>query len=89
MKIKVIGIKEVDYFSKKKNEQVTGREVHYEDIGTQRNGLTGHQVGTVYIGSKNPAYKFFLEVGGTYTIYLDGYAVDYLAPYDGEDEFDM
>lgn len=89
MKIKVIGIKEVDYFSKKKNEQVRGREVHYADIGSQRTGLTGHTVGTVYIGSQNPGFHFPLEVDGTYTMYLDGYAVDYLAPYDGEDEFDM
>lgn len=79
MKIKVVGIKKVDYFSKKKNRQVTGTEIHYVDLGTQRSGLEGHQVGTQYIGSDNPCAAVPISLGGIYTMYLNGYAVDYLA----------
>ena len=78
MKIKVVGIKTVDYFSKSKNRQITGKEIHYIDVGTERDGLTGHQVGTQYLGSDNPCSVIPVEVGGTYTMYLNGYSVDYL-----------
>lgn len=81
MKIKVVGIKTVDYFSKKKNKQVTGKEIHFIDLGTQRNGLDGYQVGTQYIGSDNPCSIVPLKVNGTYTMYLNGYSVDYLADF--------
>lgn len=83
MKIKVIGIKNVDYFSKAKNRQITGKEIHYEDIGTQRNGLDGHQVGTQYIGADNPCAVVPVEVGKEYTMYLNGYSVDYLGEFKG------
>lgn len=84
MKIKVVGIKNVDYFSNKKNRQVTGKEIHYVDLGTQRSGLDGHQVGTQYIGSDNPCAAVPITLGGTYTMYLNGYSVDYLAEDNGK-----
>lgn len=82
MKIKVVGLKKIDYFSKKKNKQVTGCELHYIDVGTQRQGLDGYQVGTQYIGSENPCYIVPIVVGKKYTMYLNGYSVDYLAELD-------
>lgn len=81
MKIKVVGIKKVDYFSKKKEKQVVGKELHYVDLGTQREGLDGCQVSTQYIGAENPCYAVPVKVNGVYTMYLNGYSVDYLAEF--------
>lgn len=78
MKIKVVGIESLDYFSKKRNRQVVGKTIHYVDMGTKRERLIGYMVGNQFIGADNQCYSVPLTVGGTYTMYLNGYNVDYL-----------
>ncbi len=80
MKIKVVGIERLDYFSRKRNRQVVGETIHYVDIGTQRERLDGYMVGTQFISADNRCYGVPLTVGATYTMYLNGYNVDYLRP---------
>lgn len=85
MKIQVVGYKKVDYFSTKSQKQVTGKEIHFLHVDYLHDNLTGNVVGTQFISKDSPVYDLPLEIGGYYTMYKDGYKVDYFAPY--VDEF--
>lgn len=76
MKIKVVGVREVSY-TNKQGQPVIGRELSYINLSTEREGLTGYEVGSQFIRNDAKAYQVPVEVGAEYTMYKDGYRVDY------------
>lgn len=86
MRIKVVGVESVNYFSKKRNRQVVGKSLHYVDLGTKRENLTGYKTGDVFISDGTQVSEVPVRVGAVYTMYMNGYDVDYLAEEDLTDE---
>lgn len=80
MKIKIVGIREISYTSKKTNQPVVGREIHFVNLSEKRNDLSGYVVGSQFMRSDSAAYGVPVEVGKEYTMYKDGYRVEYLGP---------
>lgn len=67
----VVGIRNLDYFSKKSSKQVVGKELHLVSINQRNKDILGERVLTIYL-SENDLLKLPLpDVGCTLDIHFN------------------
>lgn len=72
MKVKLMGIEQIDYFSTKKNVQVRGVNFHCVIVdSTDR--VVGNSVKAFYVGCNHPLYSQKLRIDAFYNLYFNQY----------------